>query len=55
MDYVRFMLDPYWFCDLTSYDGEHYFYINFDFERFKKYLEELFPDFITCPIFLFAT
>ena len=42
MDYVRFMLDPYWFCDLTSYDGEHYFYINFDFERFKKYLEELF-------------
>lgn len=42
MDYVRFMLDPYWCCDVVTYDGEVYFYTNFDFERFKKYFEELF-------------
>ena len=42
MDYVRFMLDAYWCCDLITYDGEHYMYINFDFERFKKYFEEVF-------------
>lgn len=42
MDYVRFMLDPYWCCDVVTYDGEVYSYTNFDFERFKKYFEELF-------------
>lgn len=41
MDYVRFMLDPYWCCDLISYDGENYFWADFDFERFKKYFEEV--------------
>lgn len=40
MDYVRFKLDSYWCCDQLTYDGEEY--KSFDFERFKKYFEELF-------------
>lgn len=27
MDYVRFMLDPYWCCDVVTYDGEVYIFI----------------------------
>ena len=40
MDYVRFKLDSYWCCDQFMYNGEEYKY--FEFERFKKYFEELF-------------
>ena len=40
MDYVRFKLDSYWCCDRLTYNGEEY--KSFDFERFKKYFEDLF-------------
>lgn len=40
MDYVRFMLDGYWCCNQLTYNGDNY--KSFDFERFKKYFEDLF-------------
>lgn len=40
MDYVRFLLDGYWCCDKLTYDGTEL--ETFDFEKFKKYFEELF-------------
>ena len=40
MDYVRFLLDAYWCCEKLLYNSEEY--KTFDFERFKKYFEELF-------------
>ena len=40
MDFVRFMLDGYWCCDNLTYIGTEL--ETFDFEKFKKYFEELF-------------
>ena len=40
MDYVRFKLDSYWCCDQLMYNGDEF--KTFDFDRFKKYFEELF-------------
>lgn len=40
MDYVRFKLDSYWCCNQLTYNGDEY--KSFDFERFKKYFEDLF-------------